>query len=370
MRDPRVAKLAHNLIHHSVKLQRGESLLIENYGYEKDLITALVEEAYQVGGMPFVWIKDAATERALLMQMTEQQAHMQADFEARLMQQMNCYLCIRSGENKYEMSDVPSVQHKLHSTLIWKPVHDEIRLKKRWCVLRYPSPGMSQLAGMSTEAFEDYYFNVCCLDYQKMSGAMDALVERMERTDKVHIIGQGTDLRFSIKNLPAIKCDGALNIPDGEVFSAPVRDSVNGTLSYNTPSVYEGFTFENIRFVFENGKIIEATANDTERINHVLDVDEGARYVGEFAIGVNPFITTVMKDTLFDEKVAGSFHFTPGQCYDECNNGNQSANHWDLVCIQTPEYGGGEMWFDDELIRKDGLFVPEYLHCLNPENLK
>ena len=240
----------------------------------------------------------------------------------------------------------------------------------RWAVLRWPTPAMAQLAGMSTEAFEDYYFKVCCLDYEKMSRAMDPLVERMERADRVHIVGPGTDLTFSIKGLPAIKCAGESNIPDGEVFTAPIKDSINGTLSYNTPSLHEGFTFENIRLTFKDGKIVEATANDTERINRVFDVDAGARYVGEFALGVNPYVTEIMKDTLFDEKIAGSFHFTPGACYDECNNGNQSALHWDLVCIQRPEHGGGEIWFDDELIRKDGLFVPEYLHGLNPDNLK
>lgn len=237
-------------------------------------------------------------------------------------------------------------------------------------VLRYPSEGMAQLANMSTEAFEDFYFDVCTLDYAKMGNAMDALVELMEKTDKVHIKGPGTDLSFSIKGLPAIKCAGRVNIPDGEVFSAPVKDSVNGTLSYNAPAVYQGFTYENIKLTFKDGKIVEATANDTKKINEVFDTDEGARYVGEFAIGVNPYVTVPMKDTLFDEKIMGSFHFTPGNAYDECDNGNKSAVHWDLVCMQDANNGGGEMYFDDVLIRKDGIFVIDELLPLNPENLK
>ena len=229
---------------------------------------------------------------------------------------------------------------------------------------------MAQMADMSTEAFEDFYFNVCCLDYSKMDRAMDALVALMERTDRVRLVAPGTDLSFSIKRLPAVKCAGKLNIPDGEVFTAPVRESVNGVISYNTPSLENGFTYTDIRFEFKDGKIVKATANDTVRINQQLDIDAGARYVGEFAIGVNPFITFPMKDTLFDEKIAGSFHFTPGSCYDECDNGNRSSQHWDLVLIQTPEYGGGEMYFDDVLVRKDGRFVLPELECLNPENLK
>lgn len=223
---------------------------------------------------------------------------------------------------------------------------------------------------MSTDEFEDFYFKVCNLDYSKMDKAMDNLVSLMNKTDKVKIIGEGTNLEFSIKNIPAIKCAGIMNIPDGEVFTAPVRDSVNGVLSYNTPSLYsDGFTYENIKLEFKNGKIVNASSNDNERINKIFDTDEGARYIGEFAIGVNPYITKPMKDTLFDEKIMGSFHFTPGACYDEAPNGNKSTIHWDLVCIQTKEYGGGEMYFDDVLIRKDGVFVIDELKCLNPENL-
>ena len=224
---------------------------------------------------------------------------------------------------------------------------------------------------MSSDEFEDFYFKVCNLDYSKMSKAMDNLVKLMDKTDKVRIVGNGTDLTFSIKGIKSIKCDGKMNIPDGEVFTAPVKNSVNGVLSYNTPSLYsDGFTYENIKFEFKNGKIIDASCNDTKRINKILDTDAGSRYIGEFAIGVNPYITEPMKDILFDEKIMGSFHFTPGSCYDEAPNGNNSQIHWDLVCIQTKKYGGGEIYFDDKLIRKDGLFVIDSLKCLNPDKLK
>jgi aminopeptidase len=229
---------------------------------------------------------------------------------------------------------------------------------------------MAQLAEMSIESFEDFYFKVCNLDYSKMSKAMDPLKERMEHTNTVRITGPGTDLEFSIKGMPAIKCDGKMNIPDGELFTAPIKDSVNGQITYNTPAVYQGYTYESVRLELNNGKIVNATANNTEKINKIFDTDEGARYIGEFSFGLNPYIFKPMKDTLFDEKIDGSFHFTPGSAYDECDNGNRSAVHWDLVCIQRPEYGGGEVYFDGELIRKDGRFVPADLTVLNPENLK
>ncbi len=363
--------MSRQLIRYSCSLKKGERVLIENFGIETEFVTALIREAYEVGAEPIVVLRDNAIQRALMMGGTAEKWDEEAKLDAQRMSDVDAYIGIRGGNNSYETSDVPQEKTKLFMQHYSTPVHSQIRVPKtKWAVLRFPTPSMAQLAETSTEAFEDHYFEVCCLDYSKMSAAMDALVTRMEATDKVHIVGPGTDLRFSIKGQPAIKCDGKLNIPDGEVFSAPIKDSVNGTVQYNAPSLYQGNVFTNICLTFENGKIIKAECNNTELINKIFDTDEGARYVGEFAIGVNPYITKAIKDTLFDEKIAGSFHFTPGNCYDECPNGNKSAIHWDLVCIQTPEYGGGEMYFDDVLVRKDGLFVVDELKPLNPENLK
>ncbi len=371
MNDPRIEKLAHNLINYSCELKKGEKILIENIGNEVPLSRALIREAYKVGAIPYLTIKNPELERVLLEQCTEEQVKDMARYELARMKDMDAYIGIRSGDNISEKASVSSDKMKIYMSLFSKPVHSEQRVEHtRWCVMRYPTHSMAQLANTPTEYFEDFYFNVCNLDYAKMSKAMDPLVKIMEATDKVRITGKGTDLTFSIKGLPAIKCDGKMNIPDGEVYTAPVKDSVNGVISYNCPAVYQGVTFENIRLEFKDGKIIKATANDSERINEIFDTDEAARYVGEFAIGVNPFIETPMKDTLFDEKIRGSIHFTPGSCYDECPNGNKSSIHWDLVFIQRPEYGGGEIWFDDKLIRKDGLFVPDELQGLNPDNLK
>ncbi|MFP3884420.1 aminopeptidase [Priestia filamentosa] len=371
MKDPRIQQLAKNLIQYSVKLQKGEKILIENFGLQKELVTALVKEAYEAGGLPFVSLKDHTVDRSLLMGASEEQYELIAQFEANVMKEMDAYIGLRAGDNIFEQSDVPAEKMKIQGDTVGKKVHREIRVPKtKWVVLRYPTESMAQLSKMSKEAFEDFYFNVCNLDYGKMNKAMDSLVELMNKTDKVQLIGKDTNLTFSIKDIPAVKCAGEMNIPDGEVFTAPVRDSVNGVITYNTPSPYQGFTFENVKLTFENGKIVDATANDTERINHIFDTDEGARFVGEFAIGVNPYIQHPMQDILFDEKIDGSFHFTPGECYEEAYNGNHSNIHWDMVMIQRPEYGGGEIYFDDMLIRKDGRFVIKELEALNPENLK
>lgn len=371
MKDPRVERLAENIINYALALKPGDKILIEVNGLQIPLAQALVRHAYQAGGVPFLSINNHTLQREILKGISQEQAQAMAEWDLARMKEMQAYVGIRAGENASEFADVPAEKMKIYQSYYLKPVHSEQRVPHtRWVVMRYPNASMAQSANMSIEAFEDFYFDVCNLDYEKMSQAMNPLKELMDRTDKVRIVGPGTDLNFSIKGMNAIKCDGHLNIPDGEVYTAPVKDSVNGRISYNTQAVYQGFTYESIVLEFKDGKIVKTTANDTDRIEEVFNTDEGARYVGEFAIGVNPFILTPMKDTLFDEKIDGSFHFTPGSCYDDCYNGNKSAIHWDLVCIQRPEYGGGEIYFDDVLIRKDGRFVVPELEGLNPENLK
>ena len=368
--DLRVKQLADVLVNYSCNVQKNEKVLI-NYEGEccKPLVKQLIKNIYARGGMPYVEMRDSSVTREILLGATDEQMDFLNEYQLMQMKGMDCYIAIRAGSNTSELSDVPSDKLNMYYRKT-QPVLDYRVNETKWVVLRYPNESMAQLAGTSLESFEDFYFEVCTLDYAKMSKAMDSLVELMNRTDRVHIKGPGTDLTFSIKDIPAIKCAGEMNIPDGEVYTAPVRESMNGVISYNTPSEEQGFTYENIRFEIKDGKIIKAAANDSERINQLLDTDEGARYFGEFAIGVNPYILNPMKDTLFDEKIAGSFHLTPGMAYEDAPNGNDSAVHWDLVMIQRPEYGGGEIYFDDVLIRKDGLFTLPELMCLNPENLK
>lgn len=371
MTDPRLRELAASLINYSLTIKTGDKILIETTGRAPEFTQALIREVYQRGGIPFLSSVDPTLLREILKQATSSQVEAMGRWDRARMAEMDAYLGIRAGDNVNEWADLPSTQLQLYTNYYQKPVHSEQRVPHtRWCVLRYPNASMAQLAETSLEQFEDFYFAVCNLDYAKMSRAMDPLVDLMNGTDQVRIVGPGTDLSFSIKGLPAIKCDGHCNIPDGEIFTAPVRDSVNGKISYNTPSIYDGFTFEQVVLEFRDGKIVEASANDTKRLEAIFNTDEGARFVGEFALGVNPHILTPMKDILFDEKIAGSIHFTPGATYDECSNGNKSAIHWDLVLIQRPEYGGGEIYFDDRLVRKDGVFVLPELAGLNPENLK
>ncbi len=372
MKDPRLTKLAHTLVNYSINLKRGEKVLIQMNGQGAEaLVAALIQTVQEAGGIPFFNQENDRILRELLKQPSQEQMKIMAEADRLRMSRMDAYIGIGCSDNPSETSDVKTEHMQLYMEHYMGPVHFKERVvNTKWVVLRYPTSSMAQSAGRSLEDFENFYFDVCNLDYGKMSRAMDNLAALMNRTDRVRLKGPGTDLRFSIKGIPSIKCDGKMNIPDGEVYTAPVKDSVEGHISYNCPSLYQGFTYDHVAFRFEKGRIAEARANDNKKINKLLDSDEGARYVGEFAIGVNPYILSPMKNILFDEKIMGSFHFTPGNAYDDADNGNRSAVHWDLVCIQTPEAGGGEIWFDDVLIRKDGLFVLEELTALNPENLR
>lgn len=368
--DGRDEELAKMLVNYSVKAKPGDLVFIHVSGTDAlSLGAACVEETVRAGAAPYLQFTDQEVARRFLRSADEKVFERLAQFELKQMQDATCYIGIRGSQNIFEMSDVPQEKMDLYNRLLVKPVHLEERVKRtRWVVLRYPTESFAQMAGTSTEAFREFFYRVCLVDYEKMRRDAEALRVLMDNTDKIRLVGPGTDLTMSIRDIPSIPCCGEINVPDGECFSAPVRDSVNGTVRFNTPSVQQGKSFDNVTLRFEDGRVVEAVAADdaqTKSLNEILDQDEGARYLGEIAIGFNPQILHPMRDILFDEKIAGSFHMALGQCYDEAANGNQSALHWDLVGIQRPDYGGGEIWFDDVLIRKDGQFIPEELAGLN-----
>ncbi|MGV3487358.1 MAG: aminopeptidase [Tuberibacillus sp.] len=368
-RDDRIEKLAKTLVHHSLELKPKEKVLISAHTTAKPLVLSIVKEVYANGSYPYIELQDDEISSAVNIGAVREQLKVKAAWDMQKFKDIDAYISIVAEENDAEFSDVPIERMKLVGEVL-KPSGDFLIANRRWVLLNWPTPGLAQKAGMSTSKFTDFLLEVCNVDYEKMAESQKPLKELMEKTDKVRIVSPGTDLTFSIKGIPAVPCSGECNIPDGEVYTAPVKDSVNGTITFNTPSPYHGTVFQNISLTFKDGKIVEATANNTEKLNEILDTDEGARYVGEFAIGLNPLISEPMGDILFDEKICGSIHFTPGDAYEEADNGNSSSVHWDMVLIQRPEYGGGELYFDDVLVRKDGLFVLDSLKGLNPENLK
>src|SRR4051812_25586150 len=371
MPDPRWETLADILINHSTRVQAGETLLVECFDLEDSTLPRLlVRKAARKGAYALVETRDSRILRELIRNASEAQMRALGEFELYRMERVHAYIALRGARNVHEMSDVPGDKLNLYNTHYLKPVHFECRIKRtKWCVLRLPNAGMAQQAGMSTEAFEDFYFDVCNLDYPRLARALQPLVARMAAAREVHITGPDTDLRFSIAGIPVVACAGEMNIPDGEVFTAPVRDSVAGCVRFNTPTIFQGTSFDGVRLEFRGGRIVAAdcTGGDVKKLRRIFDTDEGASFVGEWSIGCNPRLLHPMRDILFDEKIAGSFHLTPGNAYDEADNGNRSKIHWDLVQIQRPEYGGGTIAFDGAPIRVDGRFVPEELRALDPE---
>ncbi|MBM3833294.1 MAG: aminopeptidase [Verrucomicrobia bacterium] len=369
MSDPRYRKLAKLLVEYSTQLKRGDRVLLDMIDVPDEFAVEMMRAVRAVRAIPLIEVRHTRITREVLRDTTDTHATLVRDVEMFRMKKMQAYIAVRGSANANETADVANDRMALYSKTL-RPVLNYRVNKTRWCVLRWPTPSMAQAANMSTEAFEDFYFDVCTMDYRKMAKAMIPLEKRMKSADRVHLKGPGTDLTFSIQGIGAKMCKGDRNIPDGEVFSCPVKDSINGAIQFNTPTIYSGTKFENVWLKFKAGKIVEATANNSKRLNQILDTDPGARHTGEFSLGFNPYIQNPMCDILFDEKIAGSLHLTPGQAYEDCDNGNRSAVHWDMVLIQRPEWGGGEIWFDRELIRKDGMFIPKDLKPLNPSHLK
>lgn len=353
-------KIAKNIVDYSLELKQGEKLNIIIRGKGQDVLGHEIEKVAKAKGIK---TRYSQYDYDQYETMTDQEFEAYLQKELKIMTE--CDACALVGiSQKVKLSDMANARNDR----FFKIVHRDVRLKKRWNLTSVPCREDQK----SEEAYKEMlntYIKSCSIDYDNMSRAMDNLVERLARADKVRIIAKDTDISFSIKGLPPVKCIGKRNLPDGEVYTAPVKDSVNGYITYNLPSMQNGVKHNNIHFEFKNGKIVKEWSDHTEELTKVLNTDEGARYIGEFSFGVNPYVKKCFNNTLYDEKISGTIHFTPGNAYERCNNGNKSVVHWDIVQSHTPEYGGGEIWLDDELIRKDGIFVAEYLKCLNPDQL-
>ena len=359
-------KLSKTIVNYSIGVKENDKVLIQ---YESSmcnpLVKCLIKDIYSNGGIPFTKLLDNELSSLILEGADSKTIDEMVKVKTFEVDEFDCFIRICYTENEYEDKNVPTTVRKELGSKSEKI--DDIRInQRRWVLLNYPSLVDAYKAGMKYDDFYKYSLSVMNVDYKSLDEKIKPLKELMERTDKVRIVGPNTDLTFSIKGLPAIPCCGKANIPDGELYTAPVKNSVNGIITYNTKSPYNGYVFNNISLEFKDGKIINATASDNnDKLKEIFDTDEGSRYVGEFSLGFNPMIKEPMGDILYDEKIMGSLHFTPGTCYKDCNNGNVSSIHWDLVLIQRPEYGGGEIYFDDVLIRKDGLFVLDNLKQLN-----
>lgn len=366
--EEKIKELSKTIITYSLRLKENETVLIKSDSMEaKPLVTELVKEAYEVGAVPMVRYMDQETNHLLMEGTKEKRIQILKEQNEFDVNHFDAFVSIRYIENDYNGKNIDKkILSQVGESL---KESNDIRInERRWVLLNYPSVTAAFKAGMSTVDFCKYAWDVMTVDYQKMNHLIQPLKDLMEKTDRVRIVAPNTDITFSIKGIPAIPCCGEYNIPDGEIFTAPVKDSVNGTITFNTPCPYQGNIYTNVSLTLKDGKIVQAMCNeDNQSLNHIFDSDEGARYIGEFAIGLNPKILHPMGDILFDEKIIGSIHFTPGRAYREAFNGNISSIHWDMVLIEREEYGGGELYFDDVLIRKNGKFMLPELEPLNQQ---
>lgn len=362
----KLKQLARQIVEYSIEVKKNEKVLIMSQSLEaREFISYLIEEIYKNKGIPSVKINDPYLGSQLAEGNTEERIEMLKTIQEQEVAMYDSFINIRYATNDYEDKNIdPEMNKKLKQALVKS---SDIRVNQRkWVLLNFPSDLDSYKAKMTTRDFKEFALDVMTVDYRSMNKAIKPLKDLMDKTDKVRITGKDTDLTFRIKGMGSIPCTGEKNIPDGELYSAPIKNSVNGKITYNTPSPYNGNVFHHVSLEFKDGKIVKATCDeDNEKLNEIFDTDEGARYVGEFSLGFNPKILEPMGDILYDEKILGSLHFTPGQAYKDCYNGNDSGIHWDMVLIQRPEYGGGDVYFDDVLIRKDGTFVLDELKPLN-----
>ncbi|MEW4412202.1 aminopeptidase [Clostridium sp. AN503] len=366
MKDSRIERMARQVVEYSVHLKPGEKVLIDVWDEAYDFAAALMDAAQKAGAYPYLNLQSMALNRRMIMASTEESMEAWYRYENYRMEDMDAYIVVRKNNNIRVYEGIPAGQMKLYNQYYGKLHYGTRLVKTKWCVLRYPNDSFAQTAGMSTEALEDFFFDTCCLNYKRMNELAAPLNELMMRSDRVEIRAPGTELSFSVKGCCKPSACGIFNIPCGETGMPIIPESANGCISYNLPSFFQNTLFEGIRLTLKDGIITEAVSSHQERMDQILDTDENARRIGEFAMGFNPYITRPVQDTLFDEKMAMSMHFTPGN--DSIYN--PSAIHWDMVTSHDKKMGGGEIYVDGVLIRKDGLFVLDELKQLNPDNLK
>lgn len=366
-------KYAKLIVEQVVCVKPGENVLIEITDVDDGLALEMMRAVHAVAGRAFYHQMRDTLQSAWISGADNEAIQMQAQWDVQRMREMDVYISLRLNKNPYDMAEIPLERSKKYRTYYERPVHFQTRIPHtRWLATCEPNEAMAQSAGMATESFEKFYYECCCIDYARFAQRMQPLAERMKKADWVRIKGPDVDLSFRIRNKGVCVCRGTHNIPAGEVFTAPEIDSAEGYICYNTPTFFDNEQFEGVRLELRGGKIVSYSCRhgSQSHMDAIFATDEGARFIGEFAMGTNPFVDRVIGSILFDEKAAGSFHFTPGNSYESCGNGNISNIHWDMVYRMQPEYGGGEIWFDDTLIQKNGIFLPQDLQPLNPELLK
>lgn len=366
MIDRRLENLGDIIVMHSCKIQKGENVLIEASIQSTDLVKYLLKKCYEIGANPFVIYNDMATNRIIISNCNEKQLEIMKEWESAIMDKIDSYIEIRGFDNTCEMFNVPAEKNNLYWENFYGPVQFGLRgPNHKWVTLNYPTPAMAQKFKMNTDDFEEYFFSVCTTNYKEMAENMIELKKAVDSAKKMTIKKHGYSLEIGI-GAEAYICAGEINIPDGELFFAPKKYEVNGTILFDTPCLFRNLMFKDIKLTFKDGKVVEASSsNYNDKLNDIVFTDEGSCYLGEVAFGTNPNVDRIVDNILFDEKMLGSIHIALGDAHVNSDNGNRSTLHWDIVQVHKESYGGGEIYLDDKLIMKDGIFIPNALQSLN-----
>lgn len=362
MKDPRHEQLADILVNYSNEIKAGEEALIILYGYEGlPLAKEIYKECVKKGAHPRLEIREDEIARIFMEHANEKQRTFLPEWQLKAAESTDAMFQIICDRNNAELAHIDQ-KIMIERRKALKPLSDILH-KKRWVLLEYPTQLGANNAGMSLEAWEDFVYNACITDWEKISKEQDVLKKIMEETKEVRLVADGTDLTVNIENIPAVKCCGKQNMPDGEVFTAPNKTMVNGEILFNTPTMYMNKSFNWIKLVFKDGKVIDTDSDNKKDLDDILDTDEGARYVGEFAFGTNRNIQLPVKSILFDEKIGGSNHMALGKCYEEAENGNDSAIHWDMILRHKD--ANGKVYMDGVLVQENGIWLHEDMKGFN-----
>ncbi|MFZ5967588.1 MAG: aminopeptidase [Bacillota bacterium] len=369
MADHRVEKLAHLLVNYSLKLKKGDKLLIEASTMALPLVQQVYKEALIAGAHPDIHSGLDGIKELLFTYGSEEQIGHVSVLSRATLEDFDAVLTIWGEQNPKELFGIDSKKISMHRSakkdLLMKFYRKIATGEVRWCGTLFPGHGEAQEAGMSLREYENFVYGAGLMntenpteEWRKISKQQQKICDYLNTKKKLHIVSKDTDIQMEIEGRKWINCDGEANFPDGEVFTTPIRESVNGTIRFTYPAIYSGKEVEDVRLTFKDGKVIEASAAKGEEfLISMLDTDEGARYVGEIAIGTNYGIQRFTKNILFDEKIGGTVHLAVGAGLEETGGHNESAVHWDMICDMRDD---GKIYVDDELIYENGKFIIEF----------
>ncbi|MCK6562202.1 aminopeptidase [candidate division KSB1 bacterium] len=366
MSDSRLEKLAELLVNYSVSVRPGDRVVIQGGTPAEPLLLAVYAEVVKAGGHPLLLPELPEANELFYRHASEAQLQHVSAVEKLIRETFEVMIQIDAAPNTRALNQIDpermarraQARAGLSHTLMQRTARGELR----WVYTLFPTHGYAQDADMSLREFEDFYYQACMPDphdpvgyWRRVAAEQDKIVAWLQGKQTVHVKAPETDLRLSIAGRPFINCAGTFNVPDGEVFTAPVEDSVAGHVCFSYPAIYRDKEVAGVRLWFEAGRVVRATAEKNEDLlRATLDTDAGARRVGEFAIATNAGITRFTRQILFDEKIGGSFHLALGASYPESGGVNESAIHWDMICDLR---SGGEIWVDDELFYRNGKFL-------------